>query len=114
MGHRESDHINGNMILRPDIHVRYPNTFQFTDKVGWDFYNQQFFMRVGIDTNLIFQNYRRATITRNEIPFIVKNDVIPALFHGVPDQINGKPVRVGKDARQFIRDMLVEGIDINA
>lgn len=103
MGHRESNHINGNMILRPDIHKRNQKLYEFTDQVGWDYFNQKYFMRVGVDTDLILQHYRRLTISRPEMPFLKKNGVVPALFHGCKSE-------VGKLARTFVREILIDRI----
>jgi hypothetical protein len=105
MGHRDdrpgNEHINGNMILRPDIRQRHTWVTRFTTNLGWDFCNKEQYLKVGLDTNLILQHYKRGVISRVEMPHLIKNGVSPALYHGV----QGK---VGQDARRFVREQLVE------
>lgn len=110
MGHEDkkpgNEHINGNMILRPDIRQRQGWVARFTTDLGWDFCNKENFLRVGLDTNLILSHYKRGVISRIEIPHLDKNDVVPALYHGVQD-------KVGRDARRFVREILVEGREVS-
>lgn len=105
MGHRDNqpgnEHINGNMILRPDIRQRHTWVTRFTTNLGWDFCNKEQYLKVGQDTNLILQHYKRGTISRAEMPFLLKNDMVPALYHGVQG-------RVGVDARRFVKEQLVD------
>lgn len=105
MGHKDRDHINGNMVLRTDFLSRHQ--VPYTTDCGWDFYppNRDMFLRVGYDTNMILQNYRRATIVRQEIPFLLKNGEVPALFHGAQGD-------VGTRMRRFMREILVEGVPV--
>ncbi len=103
LGHEESDHINGNAIFRTDFTKRH--TLRYTTNLAWDTYNGKLLKRVGLDTNLIHQNYRRKTIRREEIPLLTKNGVTPALFHGLQDN-------VGRDARKFMREILVDGVTV--
>lgn len=107
MGHKDNDHINGNMVLRTDFSSRYPN-IPYTTDCGWDFYppNRELFLRVGYDTDMILQNYRRMSIVRQEIPFLLKNGKVPALFHGVQGD-------VGKRIRNFMREILIEGVPVS-
>lgn len=101
MGHWDTDHFNGNMVLRPDMLTRVQ--VPYTTNLGWDYYNKDRLKKFGYDTNLILQHYRRGKISKEEIPFLIKNDTVPALFHGVQDQ-------VGVMARKLIRERLVDGV----
>ena len=100
MGHEEEDHFNGNAIFRSDFCKRHK--LGFTENLAWDTFNGKLLKRVGIDTNLIYQRYRAKTLRREEVPFLMKNGVVPALFHGVQAD-------VGKLARKFVRERLVDG-----
>lgn len=103
MGHKEVDHLNGNMIIRPDYLARH--RINYTTSDSWDVANKKDFMAFGLDTNLILQHYRRGSIVKDEIPFLIKNGTIPALFHGCKDD-------VGKKARRMMREILIDGVPV--
>jgi hypothetical protein len=96
-------HVNGNMIQRPDILVRHPYLTKFTADFGWDLVNRKEYMRMSRDTDLICQHYHKPFLKRQEIPYILKNGVVPAILHGLQGQ-------AGVDARKFMREILVEGV----
>lgn len=102
MAHWDTDHFNGNMILRPDILTRVQ--VPYTTNLGWDYYNKDRLKKVGVDTNLILQHYRRGVIQKEELDFLIKNGEVPAIFHGVQD-------RVGVQARKLIREKLVDSVE---
>src|SRR6476620_3724594 len=72
MAHWDHDHYNGNMVLRPDIRQRHSKVINFTSDLGWDYCQKDLYKRIGCDTDMILQHYRRGTITREEIPFLTK------------------------------------------
>jgi hypothetical protein len=76
-------HMNGNAVFRTDWFDRHPNLIVGSGAQGWDFFFREQIIQISQDSNLIFQNYNRQGITREELEGIQKNGVRPALFHGI-------------------------------
>lgn len=79
----ETLHMNGNAVFRSDWFDKHSNLIVGAGTQGWDYFFRESIIQVSRDSNLIFQNYNRYGLTREEWDAIQKNGQKPALFHGV-------------------------------
>lgn len=93
-----ADHINGNAIFNIRMTKIFPEMAGAGD-AGWDWWHRQLLMRVGMDTDAIFQIYRMQDVTTDKIRMIRKNGQIPALFHGTK----------GTSGIAAVREMIEDG-----
>jgi ADP-heptose:LPS heptosyltransferase/glycosyltransferase involved in cell wall biosynthesis len=93
-------HINGNAIFHINLMGMHEGLKDCDALAGWDIYHAPFFLRVGLDTPMIFQRYRIQDISIPEIRAIRKDDQVPALFHGIKTMAG----------IENIRRMLISGI----
>jgi hypothetical protein len=78
-------HINATAIYRWDILKHVPALIGSPGTEGWDWYHGIRLHPVGYDTPLIYLDYRRASISPEELFSPKKNRKIPVLYHGVKD-----------------------------
>jgi hypothetical protein len=85
--HQQGDattlHMNGNAVFQADFFERHPTLIVGPATQGWDYWFREQLIALSCDSNLIFQHYNRHRITMEELQAIRKNDVRPALFHGI-------------------------------
>lgn len=82
-GMSDPNHINGNAIFHCNLLRQHPEMCGSDSTRGWDDYHGALLLKIGVDTNLIYQKYRIQKITREEVEAIRKNGFVPALFHGI-------------------------------
>ena len=86
------NHINGNAVFRTDMVKRYAK--MQTSATAWDCEHKDITLSVGVDSDLILQQYgRRTEINREEILTIRKNGKVPAFVHGIKHQSGIEAVR---------------------
>jgi hypothetical protein len=78
-------HVNGNAMFPIKLAKEWPQLLQTPNDAAWDYYHREFIRSHACDTNLITQYYRRKNLSTQEWPAITKNNVRPALLHGVKD-----------------------------
>ena len=86
-------HINATAIYRWDILRHVPELVGSPGTVGWDWYHGTRLHPVGHYTPLIHLDYRRKSITPEELFYPVKNKKVPVLYHGVKDDSAIRAVR---------------------
>lgn len=87
------DHINGNAIFRIGLVKKYPTLNNAHRRKGWDHFHGELLLKLGEDTDLIFQVYNLRDYDREFIEGIRKNEVVPALFHGAKGMAGIRAVR---------------------
>ena len=90
----ETLHMNGNAVFRTDFAEKHPTWLIGPGTQGWDYWFKDQFIPISCDSNLIFQHYNRHLITMEELQAIRKNDVRPALFHGIKTPDGRKLARI--------------------
>ena len=83
-GHIEK-HINGVSIFHRDTCVKL-HMRTSPGNEGWDYFQRHKLLPVSIDTNEIYMDYAKPTITEAELFAPRKGGIVPALFHGVKDR----------------------------
>jgi hypothetical protein len=86
-------HINATAIYRWDILKHVPALVGGPGTVGWDWYHGTRLHPVGHDTPLIHLDYRRKSITPEELFSPIENKKVPVLYHGVKDDSAIRAVR---------------------
>jgi hypothetical protein len=81
-----SAHINGNAIFSATLAQDYPGVMTTAYMGSWDFANRELFLKIGVDTDLIYQLYGLKTIAEEDFIRIRKHEGRPALLHGVKDR----------------------------
>lgn len=76
-------HINGNAIFHVGVTAAYPALNGCDARSGWDAFHGALLLSIGRDTSMIFQKYRIKQTTLPEVMAIRKDEVVPALFHGI-------------------------------
>jgi hypothetical protein len=85
VGHIHTDHINGNAMFGANVLKDHPEIVSRAYMGSWDYANRELFMKIGRNTDLIFQLYQQPTISEEDFLRIIKNGVRPALLHGIKD-----------------------------
>lgn len=100
VGHlHDNDHINGNAMFDPRITRNHPELASSDGTAGWDSYHKKALMKIGQDTNFIFQIYNVKGLTVNAVRDIRKGNIVPALFHGIK----------GDSGVDIVREMIASG-----
>ena len=86
-------HINGNGMFDPYITRNHQELSGSDGIAGWDCYHAHTLLKVGQDTNFIFQIYKAEGLDIDDVRAIRKGNVIPALFHGIKGDSGIKIVR---------------------
>lgn len=86
-------HINATAIYRWDIIKHVPALYGSPGTEGWDWYHGTRLHPVGYDTPLIHLDYRKKTISSEELFSPKKNKKVPVLYHGVKDDSAIRAVR---------------------
>lgn len=76
-------HINGNAIFHVNATSIFPELNGCPSGSGWDAWHGELLLKIGRDTNMIYQKYRIQEATRDQVEGLRKNGEIPALFHGI-------------------------------
>lgn len=87
------NHINASAIYSRNIAEVLPSITKGRMDVGHDYLNGPVIYPVAIDSPLIILDYRRPTITRDELFAPRKEGKVPLLYHGVRDSSAVKIVR---------------------
>jgi hypothetical protein len=88
----ENLHMNGNCVLRSDFFDRH-GPLVGSAMQGWDFFYREKLIAVSRDSNLIEQYYQCPTITLEQLTQVSKNEVRPAILHGVKDSSGRQNIR---------------------
>lgn len=85
--HQQGDettlHMNGNAVFATNFFERHPSIHIGPATMGWDYFYREHYIALSRDSNLIFQNYNRHSLTQEEWEAILKNETRPAFFHGI-------------------------------
>jgi hypothetical protein len=76
-------HMNGNAVFGSRFFDRHQTIMIGPGAMGWDYFYRDHYIKLSRDSNLIFQNYNRQSFSQEEWDQIIKNEVRPALFHGI-------------------------------
>lgn len=113
VGHKHGEpptHINGNAIFHTNILDKHPEMNGSDSRTGWDVYHGELLLKIGRDTNAIFQLYRIPSITIAKVESLRKNEVIPSIFHGTKGLTGMEAVEsMIRDGSFFTRHMPISG-----
>lgn len=76
-------HMNGNAVYMTAFYDMHPDMLVGSAMQGWDYFYRHKFLAISRDSDLIFQNWNRYGITKEELELITKNGKRPAFFHGI-------------------------------
>ena len=91
---KEKSHINGNAIFHNAIMDKHGALCGSDPTWGWDAFHGALLLKIGTDTDMIWQKYRMKEVSKEEFVALRKNGVIPALFHGIK---NGRGIELANE-----------------